>query len=712
MEVLRRASENPRARICRITDRPGRKARAMNALRWMMTTALLWLVVPVLAQTATPTVMPTATPRPNPPAAACGLPVGGPIYQSATYTLTANCAQTSYLVVTGAFTGGATTLTIEGQGYTIDGSLLTGSQGIILTRLGGRVVIRNATLDGGSAPGIGALDISGSASLADVTFRNSSHTAIRLAGSPGNPSSGDFTNTLIEDVIGTYYSVSIRPAGVEARGLVNATFNNLALRSVIGGNAAIGADRSANIAHPEIANVTITGCFTSERVFPQKFYGNVTDNSSGLCSGAIGNNGVGARQFSPPTTANCGLPASGHLERNAVYNLRGDCRQTGRLWIPGELTVTINGNGHTIDANSLYAFLTSAGNAAIRNAAITGSGSYSLLTYLANPLRIENVHFYSNGGPLAFLDSAATLNKILFEDHSQRSSTVSSALSAYLSARVTVRDSVFRGNTGGVGAVYGGQADSSTVLEGCITFEGNAPRDIHDPNSILTDSSIGPCPEDAVFTYSVAAGNSRKDDSPPPTIIPPASRCESTPKAEALPMGAAACIFRYDAGGDDVLSVWGIDRHSQGYHLLTVTQAQVDAHSGEAVVAVSPDGRALAAVWPDDNVTIKVGPNREGKVLHTTFGAGLHGAVIGTTTTYGPPPGAAYLNPSPPALNCMVTTTDILNFRAAPAGSVIGHIPYNATLTALTQVDGWFKVDYHGQAGWISADYVTKSGDC
>ena len=683
----------------------------MNALRWMTLAALLWLAVPVLAQTSTPIPAPTATPLPNPPAAACGLPVGGPIYRSATYTLTANCAQTSYLVVTGAFTGGATTLTIEGQGYTIDGSLLIGSQGIILTRLGGRVIIRNATLDGGGALGIGALDISGSASLTNVTFRNSSHSAIRLEGSPSSPTSGDFTNILIENARGTYYSVSIRPAGVEARGLVNATFNNLALRSVIGGNAAIGADRSSNIAHPEIANLTITGCFTSERVFPQKFYGNVTDNSSGLCSGAIGSSDVGARQFSPPTTANCGLPASGHLERDAVYNLRGDCRQTGRLWIPGELTVTINGNGHTINANSLV-FLTSAGNVTIRNAAITGSSSYSLLTYLANPLRIENVHFYDNSGPLAFLDSAAVLNKILFEGHSQRSSAFPSALGAYLSARVTVRDSVFRGNTGGVGAVYGGQADSSTLLEGCITFEGNAPRDIHDPNSVLTDSSAGPCPEDAVFTYSVADGGSRADDSPPPTVRPPIHSCQSTPKAEALPIGAIACLFRYDEGGDDVLSVWGIDRHSQGYHLLTVTQAQVDAHSGEAVVAVSPDGRALVAVWPDDNVTVKVGPNREGKVLHTTFGAGLHGAVIGTTTTYGPPPGAAYLNTPPAAPNCMVTTTDLLNFRAAPAGSVIGHIPYNATLTALTQVDGWFKVDYHGQAGWISADYVTKSGGC
>ncbi len=61
---------------------------------------------------------------------------------------------------------------------------------------------------------------------------------------------------------------------------------------------------------------------------------------------------------------------------------------------------------------------------------------------------------------------------------------------------------------------------------------------------------------------------------------------------------------------------------------------------------------------------------------------------------------------------CMVTTQHLLNFRDGPGGSVIGGVPYNATLTALGRADGWFQVDYHGATGWISADYVTTAGDC
>ena len=61
---------------------------------------------------------------------------------------------------------------------------------------------------------------------------------------------------------------------------------------------------------------------------------------------------------------------------------------------------------------------------------------------------------------------------------------------------------------------------------------------------------------------------------------------------------------------------------------------------------------------------------------------------------------------------CMVTTAFILNFRDAPAGDVIDAVPYNVTLTALERTDGWFKVDYHGARGWISAVYVEPVGAC
>ena len=62
--------------------------------------------------------------------------------------------------------------------------------------------------------------------------------------------------------------------------------------------------------------------------------------------------------------------------------------------------------------------------------------------------------------------------------------------------------------------------------------------------------------------------------------------------------------------------------------------------------------------------------------------------------------------------NCMVRTQFNLNFRAAPDGEIVGEVPHNATLTALERTAAWFKVDYHGERGWISAEYVDKKGTC
>ena len=83
------------------------------------------------------------------------------------------------------------------------------------------------------------------------------------------------------------------------------------------------------------------------------------------------------------------------------------------------------------------------------------------------------------------------------------------------------------------------------------------------------------------------------------------------------------------------------------------------------------------------------------------------------------PPRAAPASASPAAAaqtqalsNCMVTTTAMLNFRESPGGDVAQVLPYDVTLTALEKSGGWFKVDYHGEQGWISADYVEPKGSC
>ncbi len=62
--------------------------------------------------------------------------------------------------------------------------------------------------------------------------------------------------------------------------------------------------------------------------------------------------------------------------------------------------------------------------------------------------------------------------------------------------------------------------------------------------------------------------------------------------------------------------------------------------------------------------------------------------------------------------DCMVLLQYSLNFRDAPDGKKIGALRSQIKLTALERTDGWFKVDYHGEQGWISAAYVEPEGDC
>ena len=73
--------------------------------------------------------------------------------------------------------------------------------------------------------------------------------------------------------------------------------------------------------------------------------------------------------------------------------------------------------------------------------------------------------------------------------------------------------------------------------------------------------------------------------------------------------------------------------------------------------------------------------------------------------------------------NCMVTTESLVYFRETPDGErlrfvdrwgaqIAGWLPRGVTLTALERTADWFRVDYHGTQGWISAHHVTRHGVC
>ncbi len=67
---------------------------------------------------------------------------------------------------------------------------------------------------------------------------------------------------------------------------------------------------------------------------------------------------------------------------------------------------------------------------------------------------------------------------------------------------------------------------------------------------------------------------------------------------------------------------------------------------------------------------------------------------------------------APPLGNCMVQLLYPLNFRARPAGQIMQVLPASIRLSVLDYREGWYQVDFYGQQGWVSADYVQAQGDC
>ena len=61
---------------------------------------------------------------------------------------------------------------------------------------------------------------------------------------------------------------------------------------------------------------------------------------------------------------------------------------------------------------------------------------------------------------------------------------------------------------------------------------------------------------------------------------------------------------------------------------------------------------------------------------------------------------------------CSLTTTDPLNFRAAPRGNKIGLLLKGTVVDGLDRDGDWFQVDHNGVVGWVHGDYVIQAGVC
>ncbi len=238
--------------------------------------------------------------------------------------------------------------------------------------------------------------------------------------------------------------------------------------------------------------------------------------------------GPAAAQQQNPTPADCGLPAAGAIVADATWTLNDDCDQTGELVLanptvgdPG-LTITINGEGHTIRLGAgAWNFLTSTDNRNVVNLnKVTIDGQFNQrihIVRLSGALNAREVTFTRGHAGVFVSGLTVTLNDVLFENN--RSSGTgfgpNGLLNVFAGSSVTLNDAVFRHNRlNGVVVHQGG----TLTTTGCLGFSGNyawnvVHSDVWSGGGVWNDSSTGPCSGEEI-------GNRGQAQLPPPALMP------------------------------------------------------------------------------------------------------------------------------------------------------------------------------------------------
>ena len=573
----------------------------------------------------------------NPAVAACGFPAQGSIVLSATYTLSADCAQTGTIRIASADPG--IILTINGGGHTI--TLPAGSLGMT-AGMGSVVNLNNVTIDGAGANNTDGLSLR-TVNANQVSF---------IRGNGGIMLSGhnvSLTNVLFESNTWSVYLLGGNGSAMLVGTGLSTTLNNVVFRSNFGTGGAVLVRTGGSL--------TATGCLTLSGNVPNDIYvasgGTWTNNSTGPCSGAIGNGHQAA--IPAPALMACGLPAPGNWDASATYTLRADCVWTGRTTISENVNITINGGGHQLSAFPGIVLATAAtSSVTMNNVALSTARVFNWGDFRAAGFKLSNT---SNG----FINfGEARFSNALFEDNSTSASNLRSVLFAwnrYENGFASFTDTVFRNNNGGLGTLQ--NVGAIIELNGCITFENNTPDTF---SGTITDNRSGAC------------GDGIGPRSPFTLSGPSQSRSpEHESRAQVMtncfqPLGAIGFICRPE-GKPETLQVWEISPANEGRFLFAVTQPQVEALAA-GLVACSADGRAALRVGmqyevrqifandskyleqllvPRRYITVSMGPTDEGKVHHVVLDNALHGRVFGTVDTFGGPPAAECAVPSAPA---------------------------------------------------------------
>ena len=427
----------------------------------------------------------------NPAVADCGMPLEGEITVTVIYTLTADCTLRSQLSVQSAVT-----LTINGSGYAIRANSDTAGSTLMTVNTDATLSLNQVTIDGASVNRATLVSILGALNADRVTFRNSRGIALSVHGS------ATLTTVLFEDNF--LASRSDSGDGVAIHVTANATValsNAVARNSRYSGGALVVRDSGS---------LTATGCLSFSGNVPYNVVGTWTDNSSGACSGTIGNGDSAV--IDPPEIMTCGLPAAGTLDQSATYTMTADCdlspsgADRSQMWqISDGVEINIIGNGYSLIGGSVgsgfpfndatFLLIRTAGNSILN---LENLVMDSIRPEIYGALRATHIAYKNARNHGFYVAGNAEFTCALFENNLRKSGEVSgntlTNLTRYGDGAVTFTHSVFRDSVGG-SAVLSSFQGAPITLSGCISFNQIAPTSLNPGSSAehITFDSTGSC---------------------------------------------------------------------------------------------------------------------------------------------------------------------------------------------------------------------------
>ena len=579
-----------------------------------------------------------------PATAPCGLPAAGLLSQAVTYTLSANCEQTGPLQI-----AADAVITINGGGHSITAAV-DGSPAIA-GLAGSTLNLNQLTVDGVDLSRSALVRTSGTIGATEVTFtRSKGGTA--LAAEPG--ALLNLSHVLFERNVSSGADAEGSGSALNVAGGATVTLDETVLRDNLFGGGAVVIKKDGAF--------TTRGCLSLVGNIPYNVVGAWSSEHGDSCNGTIGNNAPAT--IPAPELMACGIPGPGILNQSQSYTLSADCDRFG-LWLLSDgVSISITGDGHRISSANPGISIITAANASLslENLTLDGVRTVNFGSVAATDFALRNARSQ------AFLNLGnASFSRALFADNvnvePRFSASVLFGWTEYRNSTATFTDAIFRNNRGGDAALVNFRDSAFIALNGCITFDGNAPADNF---WIVADASTGPCglefgpPWLAMSAEAQAVAGASEDlelsafaaanrqiefpDQAGPSPVPTPTAVPASPPVQPQDdcfqnLGAIGRLCRVGEADMATIDIYGVAADSTGYFLLRVTQTDIAATTPGTLVASTADGRVAVHREADGNITFSMGPNIEGKVHHVVLQSDLNGAVISTIDRIGGVPG-------------------------------------------------------------------------